>query len=138
MVSLTKYDRQYPFAPWILKIASNYCIDQIRRRKARKYKLWSDLSEAEERKALWNMSSQPNKQDSIQEDREKYLSYRESAHERYGAVIHVYCLMGNHYHLLLETPRGNLSKILQYINGSYTTYFNIKHRAFGPSFSGEI
>lgn len=53
LISLSKYDRQYPFAPWILKIASNYCIDQIRRRKAPKYKLWSDLSESEERKALW-------------------------------------------------------------------------------------
>ncbi|MBM4277116.1 MAG: hypothetical protein FJ130_04420 [Deltaproteobacteria bacterium] len=34
-------------------------------------------------------------------DREKFLSYLESAHHRYGAVIHVYCLMENHYHLLL-------------------------------------
>ena len=75
IVSLSRYDRRYPFAPWILKIASNYCIDQIRRRKARKYKLWSDLSEAEERKALWNMSSQPHKQDSTQEDRDKYLEF---------------------------------------------------------------
>ncbi len=78
MISLSKYDRRFPFAPWILKIASNYCIDQIRRRKARKYKLWSDLSEAEERKALWNMSSQPHKQDSIQEDRHKYLELAQS------------------------------------------------------------
>jgi RNA polymerase sigma-70 factor (ECF subfamily) len=78
MISLSKYDRRYPFAPWILKIASNYCIDQIRRRKARKYKLWSDLSEAEERKALWNMSSQPHSQDTTQEDRHKYLELAQS------------------------------------------------------------
>lgn len=78
MISLSKYDRRYPFAPWILKIASNYCIDQIRRRKARKYKLWSDLSEAEERKALWNMSSQPHSQDSTQEDRHSYLELAQS------------------------------------------------------------
>jgi REP element-mobilizing transposase RayT len=68
--------------------------------------------------------------------REKYLSYLESAHERYGAVIHMYCLMGNHYHLLLETPRGNLSKILHYINGAYTTYFNIKRSRSGHLFQG--
>ena len=73
MLSLSKYNPRYPFAPWILKIASNYCIDQLRRRKTRKYKLWCDLSEAEERKALWNMASQPQKQDSTQEDRDKYL-----------------------------------------------------------------
>jgi REP element-mobilizing transposase RayT len=71
-------------------------------------------------------------------EREKYLSYLESAHERYGAVIHVYCLMGNHYHLLLETPRGNLSKILHYINGAYTTYFNIKRGRSGHLFQGRF
>ncbi len=56
----------------------------------------------------------------------------------YGAVIHVYCLMGNHYHLLLETPRGNLSEILQYINGAYTTYFNIKRSRSGHLFQGRF
>jgi RNA polymerase sigma-70 factor, ECF subfamily len=73
MVSLPKYDLRYPFAPWILRIASNYCIDQLRRRKARKYKLWSDLSEAEERKALRNMSSTTNTEDSVQAGRGRYL-----------------------------------------------------------------
>jgi RNA polymerase sigma-70 factor, ECF subfamily len=73
MVSLSKYDRRYPFAPWILKIASNYCIDMIRRRKSRKYKLWSDLSEAEERKAIWNMSSQPRADNPTQAAPHGYL-----------------------------------------------------------------
>ena len=71
-------------------------------------------------------------------DREKYLSYLESAHERYGAVIHTYCLMGNHYHLLLETPRGNLSQIIHHINGAYTTYFNIKRDRPGHLFQGRF
>jgi RNA polymerase sigma-70 factor, ECF subfamily len=73
MTSLSKCDRKYPFAPWILKIATNYCIDQIRRRKARKYKLWCDLSEAEEQKAVWNMSSQPRADDIAQADPHGYL-----------------------------------------------------------------
>jgi REP element-mobilizing transposase RayT len=51
-------------------------------------------------------------------DREQFLSYLESAVRRYDAVIHVYCLMGNHYHLLLETPSANLSQILRHINGA--------------------
>ncbi len=59
-------------------------------------------------------------------DREKFYSYLESASNRYGAVIHAYCLMDNHYHILIETPLGNLSKIMQHINSAYTTYFNIK------------
>jgi len=69
-------------------------------------------------------------------DREKFLSYLQSAHERYGAVIHVYCLMDNHYHLLLETPRGNLLEILHHINGAYTTYFNVKRQRSGHLFQG--
>ena len=71
-------------------------------------------------------------------DKEKFLSYLESAHDRYGAVIHVYCLMENHYHLLLETPRGNLSQILHHINGAYTTYFNIKRGRSGHLFQGRF
>jgi RNA polymerase sigma-70 factor, ECF subfamily len=78
MISLSKYDRKYPFAPWILKIAANYCIDQIRRRKARKYKLWSDLSEAEQRKAIWDLSTQPHADDSVQADPQEYLEVARS------------------------------------------------------------
>ena len=69
-------------------------------------------------------------------DRKRFLSYLVSAHERYGALVHGYCLMDNHYHLLLETPLGNLSKILHHINGAYTTYFNIRHNRVGPLFQG--
>jgi len=89
--------------------------------------------------AFYHVTSRGNERRTVfqsNRDREKYLSYLESAHERYGAVIHVYCLMGNHYHLLLETPRGNLSKILHYINGAYTTYFNIKRGRSGHLFQG--
>ncbi|GFO60225.1 transposase [Geomonas silvestris] len=46
--------------------------------------------------------------------------------------------MSNHYHLLLETPRGNLSHILQYLNGSYTTYFNVKRKRSGHLFHGRF
>lgn len=69
-------------------------------------------------------------------DREKFLSYLQSSVERYGAVIHAYCLMTNHYHLLLETPRGNLSQIMRHINGAYTTYFNTKRKRSGHLFQG--
>lgn len=69
-------------------------------------------------------------------DREKFLEYLESASERYNAIIHVYCLMDNHYHLLLETPSGNLPQIMRHINGAYTTYFNVKHDRAGHLFQG--
>ena len=89
--------------------------------------------------AFYHVTSRGNERKSVfmnDRDREKYLSYLESAHERYGAKIHVYCLMGNHYHLLLETPRGNLSQILHHINGAYTTYFNVKRERSGHLFQG--
>jgi len=73
-----------------------------------------------------------------QKDRVRFLSYLESAVSRYDAVIHAYCLMGNHYHLLLETPSGNLSKIMQHINGAYTNYFNIKRKRNGHLFQGRF
>jgi len=91
--------------------------------------------------AFYHVTSRGNERKTVfqsNRDREKYLSYLESAHKRYGAVIHAYCLMGNHYHLLLETPRGNLSKILQYVNGAYTTYFNIKRSRSGHLFQGRF
>ena len=69
-------------------------------------------------------------------DREKFLAYLESAVFRYGAAIHAYCLMTNHYHLLLETPRGNLSQVMQHINGAYTNYYNAKRRRSGHLFQG--
>jgi putative transposase len=69
-------------------------------------------------------------------DREKFLEYLESATKRYQAVIHVYCLMDNHYHLLLETPAANLPQIMRHINGAYTTYFNVKRERSGHLFQG--
>ena len=69
-------------------------------------------------------------------DRNQFLSYLKSAYLRYGAVIHVYCLMDNHYHLLLETPIGNLSQIMRHINGAYTNYFNIRHKRSGHLLQG--
>ncbi|MGQ9656122.1 MAG: transposase, partial [Thermodesulfobacteriota bacterium] len=54
-----------------------------------------------------------------QANRRRFLSYLESACKEYGAIIHVYCLMGNHYHLLIETPPGNLFQILHHVNGAY-------------------
>lgn len=89
--------------------------------------------------AFYHVTSRGNEQKVIfksRKDREKFLSYLESATDRYGAIIHAYCLMNNHYHLLLETPAGNLSQIMRHINGAYTTYFNVKRKRAGHLFQG--
>ncbi len=89
--------------------------------------------------AFYHVTSRGNERKAIfksNRDRTKFLSYLESASERYDAVINAYCLMDNHYHLLLETPRSNLSQIFHHINGAYTTYFNVKRNRSGHLFQG--
>ena len=58
------------------------------------------------------------------------------AHERFGAVFHAYCLMGNHYHLLIQTPLANISRIMRHINGVYTQHYNWRKNTDGPLFRG--
>ena len=60
----------------------------------------------------------------------------EEAQEKYGYLLHCYVLMTNHYHLIIETPRANLSSVMHYINSSYTNYINIKKRRSGHLFQG--
>jgi putative transposase len=71
-------------------------------------------------------------------DREKFLAYLESAVERFSIRIHTYCLMGTHYHLLVETPEPNLSKAIQWLNVSYAGYFNRKRQRRGHLFQGRF
>jgi len=58
-------------------------------------------------------------------DYEKFLSYLKEALDKFGVRLHGYVLMGNHYHLILETPRANLSSFMHTMGSVYTTYFNI-------------
>jgi len=71
-------------------------------------------------------------------DKEKFLSYLGLAHLAYNAIIHTYILMDNHYHIILETPRGNVSKIMHYLNTSYAAYFNARNRRVGPLYQGRF
>ncbi|OQB44935.1 MAG: Transposase IS200 like protein [Synergistetes bacterium ADurb.Bin155] len=89
--------------------------------------------------AFYHVTSRGNEQKDIfksEGDREKFLTYLESAAERYGAIFHAYCLMSNHYHLMIETPEGNLSRIMKHINNSYTNYFNVKRKRAGHLLQG--
>ena len=89
--------------------------------------------------AFYHITSRGNEQKVVfksKRDREKFLEYLESATRRYAALIHAYCMMDNHYHLMLETPSGNLPEIMRHINGAYTTYFNIKRKRSGHLFQG--
>lgn len=72
----------------------------------------------------------------IESDYKRFREYIRDAREKYGLILHCYVLMGNHYHLIVETPAGKLSQIMHYINGSYTTYFNIRRKRSGHLFQG--
>ena len=69
-------------------------------------------------------------------DCKKFLEYLAAAKEKYKFYLYAWCLMGNHYHLLIETLRPNLSKIMQYINTSYSIYYNVKRKKSGHLFQG--
>ena len=53
-----------------------------------------------------------------------FLDTLAEVHQRFNCVFHAYCLMGNHYHLLIETPDANLGRIMRHINGVYTQRYN--------------
>lgn len=71
-------------------------------------------------------------------DKEKFLSYLKTSYLAYKAIFHTYVLMDNHYHLTLETPQGNLSKIMHYLNTSYAAYFNAKRKRAGHLYQGRF
>lgn len=68
----------------------------------------------------------------------KFMDYMVKAKEGYQFYLYAYCLMANHFHLLLETKLPNISKIMHYVKGSYTTYYNIRHRRTGHLFQGRF
>jgi len=67
---------------------------------------------------------------------EAFLECIAEAHTRFGLTIHAYCLMGNHYHLLLQTPNANLGRAMRHINGVYTQRHNRLKHTDGPLFRG--
>lgn len=69
-------------------------------------------------------------------DRRRFLATLGEACEKTGWQVDAYCLMRNHFHLVLETPRANLTAGMQWLLGTYTARFNRRHRFFGHLFSG--
>lgn len=71
-------------------------------------------------------------------DREKFLEYLATMVDRYALRLHCYCLMTNHYHLLIQTPEANLSRSIHWLNASYAMYFNTKRGRHGHLFQGRF
>lgn len=69
-------------------------------------------------------------------DRARFLTTLSHVISRYAWRCHAYCLLGNHYHLLVETPTGNLARGMRQLNGIYTQAFNRRHGRVGHLFQG--
>ncbi|OGW38621.1 MAG: hypothetical protein A2Y97_05770 [Nitrospirae bacterium RBG_13_39_12] len=89
--------------------------------------------------ALYHITARGNERNPIYReewDYQKFLDILAEPPQRYGILIHGYVLMGNHYHLLIETPKGNITKVIHYLNATYTGYFNKKYGRVGHLFQG--
>src|SRR4030043_486524 len=89
--------------------------------------------------AFYHVTSRGNGRKAIfrnGQDRISFLDVLQKVNHRYHWFCHAYCLMNNHYHLIIETPEGNLSRGMRQLNGIYTMSFNRRHRTVGHVFQG--
>jgi putative transposase len=88
---------------------------------------------------LYHVTSRGNARSEIyldNEDRVNWLELFNDVCSRFNWICHAYCLMSNHYHVIVETVEGNLSKGMRQLNGVYTQTFNRRHRRVGHVFQG--
>lgn len=91
--------------------------------------------------AIYHINQRGNQQQQIyldDDDRILFLNLLQATIHRMNWVCHAYCLMGNHYHLLIEIPEGILSRGMAWLNGVYTQKFNRKYNISGHLFQGRF
>jgi REP-associated tyrosine transposase len=71
-------------------------------------------------------------------DRRAFVVRLTRAAVRFEVHVHAWCLMTNHYHLVVESPTGEVSRAIQYLNGTDATYFNERHERTGHLFNGRF
>lgn len=89
--------------------------------------------------ALYHVTSRGDRREPVyedDEDRQRFLAFLAEVIKAVNWCCHAYCLMTNHYHLVVETPDGNLSKGMRQLNGVYTQAFNRRHQRAGHLFQG--
>ncbi len=89
--------------------------------------------------ALYHVTSRGDRREDIYADdcdRTAWVAVLAHTCERFRWRVHAYCLMSNHYHVLVETPEGNLSAGMRHLNGVYTQQANRRHRRVGHVFQG--
>ena len=91
--------------------------------------------------ALYQVTARGDRREAIFEDdvdRGAVLAVLEQGLERFDAVVYAYCLMGNHYHAVVQTRQPNLSRLMRHINGVYTQTYNRRHAKVGHLFQGRF
>ena len=89
--------------------------------------------------ATYHVMCRGNRQEVVfqdEKDHERFLDTLEEVAERNGWLVHAFVLMGNHYHLLLETPEPNLVEGMRGLQSAYTQRFNARHQVWGHLFQG--
>ena len=89
--------------------------------------------------AVYHVTSRGNAGEPVfrdEEDRGNILATIKKVRDRYNWLCHGYCLMDNHYHLMIETPDANLSQGMRQLNGVYTQKYNWRHSKAGHLFQG--
>jgi len=91
--------------------------------------------------AIYHVTIRGNDRQRIFEDDrdyERFLERLAESVETYRIRLYLFCLLGNHVHLLLETPDTNLSRFMQSVETGYTVYYNLRHRRVGHLFQGRF
>lgn len=89
--------------------------------------------------AWYHLMNRGRRREEVYVDASDYLAFIDllrEASEIFNVRIAAYCLMSNHYHLLIQTPDGNVSRFMRHVNGIYTQKFNKRHGHDGPLFRG--
>ncbi|QBE62993.1 REP-associated tyrosine transposase [Pseudoduganella lutea] len=91
--------------------------------------------------ALYHVTARGNRRASIFLDDRDHFIWRDllsTVAERFGFIVHSYCMMPNHYHMLVETPDANLSAGAHYLNSCYAQHFNKRHHLVGHVLQGRF
>jgi putative transposase len=89
--------------------------------------------------ALYHVTARGNAKQKIflnKDDFNHFLTILCKVTKRYHLILHCYCLMHSHYHLLIKTPEGNLSQGIRQLSGTYTQHFHKKYQTVGHLFQG--